>query len=96
MVKKRGCGHLCPVCGSTALPLAGFPTYGLHKGDVPWRVKLGRMAHKCQDGKHRFDVDINTDQALPEYLYKIETGKKAPILSALAGAPREYPPKLVA
>jgi hypothetical protein len=97
MVKKRGCEHRCPVCGSSALPLDGFPTYGPHKGqevDVPWRVERGRIAHKCQDAKHRFDVDINTGTPFPEYQYKVETG--GPILSALAGAPRKYPPKVVA
>jgi hypothetical protein len=94
MVKKRGCGHHCPVCGSSALPLQGFSEWregGRIEGDVPWRFKLGRIAHKCQDGKHRFDVDINTNQGLPEYLYKIETG--GPIKNAPAGAPREYPVK---
>jgi hypothetical protein len=59
-MKKRGCDHHCPVCGSSALPLQGFSEWregGRIEGDVPWRVKLGRIAHKCQDGKHRFDVD---------------------------------------
>jgi hypothetical protein len=76
-MKKRGCGHQCPVCGSSAVPLDGFPTYGPCKGregDVPWRIKLGRIAHKCQNGKHRFDVDLNTGQALPEYLYRLING----------------------
>ena len=63
MAKKRGCGHHCPVCGSPALPLQGSSEWregGRIEGDVPWRVQLGRIAHKCQDSKHRFDVDTNT------------------------------------
>jgi hypothetical protein len=94
MVKKRCCGHHCPVCGNPARPLEGWSRFRVEAtcrdaGDVPWRWELGRIAHKCYGAQHRFDVDINTDRALPEYLYKIEKG--GPIKSALAGAPREKP-----
>jgi hypothetical protein len=91
MVKKRCCGHDCPVCGSSARPLKGWSLFRVEKdcadvGDVPWRYKLGRIAHKCYGGQHRFDVDSKTNQPLPEYLYKMKTGD--PVKSALAGAPR--------
>ena len=89
MVKKRCCGHHCPVCGGSALPLQGFSEWrdgGRIEGDVPWRIKLGRVAYKCQNGKHRFDIDTNTNRPFPDYLYKIESG--GPIQSAPAGAPR--------
>ena len=89
MGKRPCCGHHCPVCGGSALPLQGFPTYGPNRGqegDVSWRVKLGRIAHKCQDAKHRFDVDVNTGKPLPDYLYKLKTGDA--IKTVPAGAPR--------
>jgi hypothetical protein len=88
MQKKRCCGHHCPVCGNPARPLSGFckdPNCNC-EADVPWRIKLGRIAHKCYGGQHRFDVDSKTNQPLPEYLYKMKTGD--PIKNALAGAPR--------
>jgi len=43
--------------------------------DVPWRVKLGRIAHKCRgEQQHRFDVDIETGRGLPDLMYRSEDG----------------------
>jgi len=88
MQKKRCCGHHCPVCGNPAHPLDGFGKHpnGNCEADVPWRVKLGRIAHKCYGAQHRFDVDTKTGKPFPDYLYRLETG--GPIKSASAGAPR--------
>ncbi len=91
MAKKRCCGHHCPVCGGSARPLHGFckdPACNC-EGDVPWRVDLGRIAHKCHGGQHRFDVDSSTGRPLPEYMYKTESG--GPIQTASAGAARRLP-----
>ena len=76
MMKKRCCGHHCPVCGAPARPLHGFckdPTCNC-EGDVPWRTKLGRTAHKCFGGQHRFDVEAETGRALLDYMYKLPDG----------------------
>jgi hypothetical protein len=75
MIKRRCCGHHCPICGATARPLGGFckdPTCKC-EADVPWRKKLGRTAHKCHGGQHRFDVDEN-GRALPDLMYRSEDG----------------------
>ena len=32
-------------------------------------MKLGRIAHKCR-AKHRFDIDLVTGKALPDYMLR--------------------------
>ena len=64
------CGHPCPVCGGEAYPLASHrPTTTCTgcEGDVPWRLKMGRIAHKCYGIGHRFDVDLQTGESLPNF-----------------------------
>jgi hypothetical protein len=76
IMKKRCCGHHCPVCGATARPLHGFckdPTCNC-EADVPWRTKLGRTAHKCFGKQHRFDIENETGRALPDYVYRLPDG----------------------
>ncbi len=41
---------------------------------MPWRTKLGRTAHKCFGGQHRFDVETETGRALLDYMYKLPDG----------------------
>lgn len=76
--KKPCCGHHCPVCGAPARPLDGFsriPGRCQDESDVPWRVKLGRIAHKCRgEQQHRFDVDIKSGRGLPDLMYRSEDG----------------------
>lgn len=76
--KKPCCGHHCPVCGAPARPLDGFsriPGCCQDESDVPWRVKLGRIAHKCRgEQQHRFDVDIKSGRGLPDLMYRSEDG----------------------
>lgn len=75
-MNNRCCGHHCPVCGSAARPLHGFckdPSCNC-EADMPWRMKLGRTAHKCFGGQHRFDIDTETGRALPDYLYRLPDG----------------------
>jgi hypothetical protein len=73
---SKCCGHHCPVCQSLARPLDGLCKHanGRFERDVPWRFKLGRIAHKCKN-KHRFDIDSTTGKPLPDYLMRRpETG----------------------
>jgi hypothetical protein len=75
-MKKRCCGHHCPVCGGPARPLGGFckkPECNC-EADVPWRIKLGRKAHKCYGEQHRFDVDTETGTPLPDFMYRLPDG----------------------
>ncbi len=77
MIKKRCCGHHCPVCGAPARPLGGFckdPACNC-EGDSPWKIKLGRIAHKCRgEEQHRFDVDTKSGRGLPDFMYRSEDG----------------------
>jgi hypothetical protein len=68
--EKRPCGHLCPVCGSSARPLNGYCDGA--EADMRWRIELGRIAHKCYGKHHRFDVDSGTGKALPDYMLRVE------------------------
>ncbi len=73
MMKKRCYVHHCPVCGAPARPLHGFCKDPC-EADVPRRTKLGRTAHKCFGGQHRFDVEAETGRALLDYMYKLPDG----------------------
>jgi hypothetical protein len=71
--KKKCCGHHCPVCGGPAHPLDRDPYCG-GEADLPWRIKLGRVAHKCHGQQHRFDVDTKTGTSLPDFIYRPPDG----------------------
>ena len=38
---------------------------------MPWRTKLGRTAHKCFGGQHRFDVEAETGRALRDNMRNV-------------------------
>jgi hypothetical protein len=75
--KRRCCGHHCPVCDAPARPLDGFcksPKCNCET-DVPWRIKIGRIAHKCRgEEQHRFDVDTKSGQGLLDLMYRSQDG----------------------
>lgn len=68
--RKNRCEHKCPVCGGEAYPLGPGG-----EGDVPWRLKMGRIAHKCYGPAHRFDVDVQTWVSLPNFAIRPHWGE---------------------
>jgi hypothetical protein len=72
---RRCCGHHCPVCGGHAWALTRCKDPACNaEADVPWRLELGRVAHKCYGNQHRFDVEISTGRSLSDFMYRSEDG----------------------
>jgi hypothetical protein len=78
----KTCGARCPVCGNDSYPLArcrGRCEHGRpcnHEADLPWRLNLHRIAHKCIGNKHRFDVDSVSHRPLADFAVRLARGSK--------------------